>query len=100
MKIRLLNSPWDFDEVGDKAADRWLKQGKAYYTPDGLMLKDNFVLGIMRRQRADQLFESAVAESVSVRVWQTRHSGEPLIPGAPRCGVKQFVTIKPSERIN
>lgn len=38
MKIQLVNSPFDFDEVGVKTATRWFTQGRGYFTPDGKTL--------------------------------------------------------------
>lgn len=38
MKIQLVNSPFDFDEVGQKTALRWFEQGRGVFTTDGKTL--------------------------------------------------------------
>lgn len=38
MKIQIVNSPFDFDEVGEKTANRWFKQGRGTFSEDGKTL--------------------------------------------------------------
>lgn len=61
LKIQILNSPFNFDEVGQKTAQRWIKQGKADLTADGaLMFRPFFSSSQTLRQREDDNFDRAV----------------------------------------
>jgi len=93
MKIHLTNSPFDFDQVGRKTADRWFRQGKADYSTDrtSLTFRDSFTLRMQLQAREDERFNAAVDESCSAKHWKTVHSGSPRMPGGPKLGVKQFV---------
>jgi hypothetical protein len=95
MKIQIVNSPFDFDEVGQKTAQRWLGSGYADLTADGyLQIRTRSALSIQRAIREDERFDHAVDSGRGGSVvgeWATKHSGPRPMPGGPEFGVKQFI---------
>lgn len=64
-KVKLVNSPFEFEQVGFNAADRWFRQDKGYFNKDQTVFTFHPDFSVRLQMRsADEQFEAAVAEMV------------------------------------
>jgi|ERR1041384_6462981 hypothetical protein len=76
-KIRVLNSPWgrEFERPSD--CERWIQQGHAAMTPEGLIFSDAFLRGQLRQAVE---FDPTGTDDGVLRRWVTRDMAMQLLP--------------------